>query len=403
MRYLILVPDGCGDWPIMSLNGRTPLEAANIKHINTLAKVSETGLVRTIPAGIAPGSDAANLSILGYDPAVYLTGRAPLEAAGMGIDMSEADVAFRVNMVTLDGDGQFGDLVVKDHSAGELGSREAEILIKFLSDELGDKDLRFYPGISYRCLLITDKLQAGSALTPPHDILDQQVGPHMPKGDGAEKISYLMRRSYELLKNHPLNHERLKNGLNPANAVWLWGQGKKPGLPPLESMYGIKGSVVAAVNLIKGIGVCAGLSVVHVPGADGTIRTNFEGKASGAINEFRKGKDFVFLHIEAPDECSHNGDQNGKIKSLEFIDEKILRPVALYLESTGEPYRILIIADHKTPLKIQTHSDEPVPFVLYDSENKQPEEIWKSFSEASGAKGIFYENCRDLAKYFFRC
>ena len=401
MKRLILIADGSGDWPIPSLGGKTPLEAADIVNINRLAQISEVGLVKTIPDSVAPGSDAANLAILGYDPAVCLTGRAPLEAAAMGLEILDNETAFRVNLITLKGNGQYEELLLKDHSAGEISNGEAEILIEYIDRELGQKDMRFYFGISYRNLLITDKLNA-DRLTPPHDVLNQVINENLPQGDGSEKIREIMRQSYELLKNHPLNEERVKSGLNPANSIWIWGQGKKPKLAALKDKYGVTGSVVAAVNLIKGIGICAGLNSINIPGADGTLRTNYEGKAAGAIKEFEKGNDFVFVHVEAPDECSHNGDLKGKIKAIENIDEKVLKPLAQYLENTGEPFRILIITDHKTPLKIRTHSAEPVPFVLYDSESGLPAQEWKAFSEASGERGIFFKSGCELADYFFR-
>ena len=367
MKYLVIVPDGCSDWPIPSLGGKTPLEVADIRHINELARRGEVGMVKTIPDGIEPGSDAANLSIMGYDPAVYLTGRASLEAAGLGIDLAPDDVAFRVNLITLEGNGSYENLLIKDHSAGDINSEEAETLIACIDRELGNEDVRFYPGISYRCLLVTAKLPGHIHLTPPHDVLNQKTGPHMPQGDGAGQISAWLRRSYEILNNHPLNKLRVKNSLNPANSIWLWGQGTKPQLPSFADKYKLTGSVITGVNLIKGIGACAGLSVVNIPGANGTLHTNYAGKASAAMDAFKQGREFVYIHLEGPDECAHSGDLDGKIKSLEFIDEKIVEPVVTWLENTREPFRVLIMPDHRTPLAIRTHSAEPVPFVLFDS------------------------------------
>jgi len=399
MKYFILVPDGCGDWPIPSLDGKTPLETANIKYINELAKVSETGLVRTIPDGIEPGSDAANLSLLGYDPAIYLSGRAPLEAAAMSIPMSDTDAAFRASLVTLEGDGQYKELTVKDHSAGEIENEDADIFIRYIDEKLGGDGLRFYPGISYRCLLITDKLDVKCKITPPHDILGQTVGGYLPDDD---QIRELMVKSYELLKNHPLNIERVKNGKPPVSSIWLWGQGKKMVLPSLAEKYGVSGCMVAAVNLLKGIGCSAGLTCPDIPGATGTLYTNYEGKAAGAVEAFKSGKDLVFTHVEAPDECSHTGDLDGKLKSLELIDQKIFKPVTEYLESSGEPYRVLVLPDHMTPVEIRTHSSEPVPFILFDSQNKLPADETKAFSEACGKQGRFFNSGSDLADYFFR-
>ncbi|MCL1791994.1 MAG: phosphoglycerate mutase [Peptococcaceae bacterium] len=439
MRYLVIVPDGCADRPIPSLGGKTPLDVADMKCLSGLARVSEVGLVRTIPDGIEPGSDAANLSIMGYDPSVYLTGRASLEVAGMGMEMAGFESAFRVNLVTLVeaepaagsvsgseagsaagsetdsvsgseadlaagsacGEVLYEDLMIKDHSAGDISQEEAEVLIRCIDRELGGADLRFYSGVSYRCLLITDQLSVECVLTPPHDVLNQRVGAFMPQGEGADRVGGLMRRSYQVLKDHPVNVERMKRGLNPANSIWFWGQGTKPALPSFASKYGFDGSVISAVNLVKGIGVCAGLSCADVPGATGTLHTNYRGKAEAAMEAFACGKAFVFLHVEAPDECSHSGDLEGKIKSLEHIDERIVKPVLAYLESTGEPYRILVVSDHGTPLATRTHSAEPVPFLVFDSENRQKAEGWKGFSEKAGAQGRFFARGCDLADWFF--
>ena len=387
MKYLMLVPDGCGDWPIPALGGKTPLEAADIACINQLAKAGEVGLVKTIPDGVEPGSDAANLSILGYDPAVYLTGRAPLEAAAMGLPMAETDTAFRASLVTLEGGGPYEERTMRDHSAGEISDREAEELIGVIDRELGGAGLRFYPGVSYRCLLVTDCLAVDCKVTPPHDILGKRVGGYLP---GDDELCRLMRQSAEILKGRR------------ANSIWLWGQGKKLTLPSLLDKYGVTGSMVAAVNLLKGIGRCAGLSCPKIPGATGTLDTNYEGKAAGAIEQFKSGKEFVFVHVEAPDECSHTGDRAGKLKSLEWIDKRICKPIADYLQSTDEPYRILVLPDHKTPLEIRTHSAEPVPFMLFDSERKPPADDTKVFSEACGAKGRLFGSGGDLADYFFR-
>jgi 2,3-bisphosphoglycerate-independent phosphoglycerate mutase len=402
MKYFTLVPDGCGDWPLPELGNKTPLEAADIENINALAKLSEVGTVQTIPNGMEPGSDVANLSILGFDPAVYLTGRASLEAVGVGIDMSGDETAFRVNLVTLAGEGSYEDLIIKDHSAGDISSGEAAALMEYIQQELGGGGIRFHPGVSYRNLMITSAFTTGNKLTLPHDVLGQTVGRHLPAGDNARAVLSMQRKSYALLKDHPINKKRIKEGLNPANALWFWGPGKKPALPSFEAKYGVKGSVISAVSLVKGIGMCAGLSVLDVPGATGTLHTNYKGKADYAVNEFKKGRDFVFVHVEAPDECSHTGDRDGKLESLRRIDQMIFAPVLAYLESIGEPYRILILPDHMTLLSTRTHNAEPVPFVLFDSENKTPAEEWKIFSEAAGVKGIHFKNGYELTDYLFR-
>lgn len=359
------------------------------------------GLVKTIPDGIAPGSDAANLSVMGYDPAKFLTGRSPLEAASMGIDMLDTDVAFRTNLITLTGDGPYEEMIIADHSAGDISTEEAEQLIKSVEEKFGNDKISFYPGVSYRHCMIVKQGETDYQLTPPHDVLTKKTGDYLPAGEGATFITQMMKESYELLKNHPVNLDRISRGLNPANTIWIWGQGKKPALTSFYDKYKIKGSAISAVDLIKGIALCAGLSSVDVEGATGTIHTNFQGKTEATINEFEAGKDFVYLHIEAPDECSHQGDLDGKIKSLEIIDEKIIKPLVEYLRSMGEDFRILIVPDHRTPMVLRTHSSDPVPFVLYNSRSEEMVNPSNSFDEVSGGKGMYFDSGFALANYFF--
>jgi 2,3-bisphosphoglycerate-independent phosphoglycerate mutase len=401
MKYLVLVPDGAGDEEVAMLGNQTPLQAAKMQNINQLAQKGMVGLVRTIPPGIAPGSDAANLSVMGYDPAVYHTGRSPLEAASMGIDLSDTDVAFRTNLVTLSGDGIYEELTITDHSSGDITSEEAKILIEYINESFGTDTLQFYPGVSYRHALIVKNGSTNYDLTPPHDVLTQKAGAHLPKGEGSAFLTEMMKKSYELLKSHPVNQERIRKGLNPANSIWIWGQGKKPSLPSFSEKYQITGTAISAVDLIKGIAICAGLSSVDVEGATGTIHTNFKGKAEATIEEFRKGKDFVYLHLEAPDECSHQGDLEGKVKSLEMIDELVLKPILEYLYSSGETFKVLIVPDHRTPLAIRTHSSTPVPYVIYQSDKEEAPDFGRAFHEAAGEKGRFFENGYELADYFF--
>ncbi|MDR1691869.1 MAG: 2,3-bisphosphoglycerate-independent phosphoglycerate mutase [Oscillospiraceae bacterium] len=374
MKYFILVPDGGADWQIPELGGKTPFEAAKMENIQMLAKIGEVGNVQTIPEGVDPGSDAANLAILGYDPKTYLTGRAPLEAAAMGIPMRTGETAFRASLVTLEGDRAYPDRTVKDHSAGDIGDEDAKAAITLIDRELGSETLRFYPGVSYRCLLIATKLDTGEKITPPHDILGRRVGDYLPE---SPEIRRIMERSAEVLKNSG----------TAANALWIWGQGKKPALPKLAERYGVTGSMVAAVNLLKGIGRCAGLDCPNVPGATGTLHTDYRAKAESAISAFRTGAELVFLHVEAPDECSHAGDLAGKLESLEKIDREVFLPVYGYLKQSGEPYRILILPDHRTPAALRTHTSEPVPFLLYDSEKTPAPRGDRAFTEAYGALG----------------
>lgn len=401
MKYLILVPDGAADEKIDGLNGKTPLEAADMPVINELAKKSMVGLVRTIPEGIAPGSDAANLSVMGYDPSVYLTGRSPLEAASIGIKMSDTDVAFRTNFVTLEGDGPYEDLIIKDHSAGDITTEEADQLIDALNGAFADERRHFYTGISYRhCLVIHDGT-TDYDFTPPHDQLGKPAGPFLPKGPNSQEITQMMKDSHELLKDHPVNIKRIAEGKNPANSIWIWGQGRRPSLSSFQEKYGIQGAAISAVDLIKGIALCAGLESIDVPGATGTLHTNFQGKARAAIDAFKSGKDFVYLHFEGPDECSHQGDLEGKIETLETIDREALKPILAYLRSTGEDFRILEVPDHRTPISLRTHTAAPVPFVLYRSNREEPYNDENEFTESAGEKGAYFDSGFSLADVFF--
>ncbi len=422
MRYLIIVPDGAGDEKIEALGNKTPLEVAKMPIINELAAKGQIGMVQTIPEGIAPGSDAANLSVMGYDPSIYLTGRSPLEAASIGIDMSDTDVAFRTNIITLvdpqtgkpaneNTKTSYNDLVITDHSSGDITTEEADQLIKAVQEKLGDDIIKFYTGVSYRHCMIVKEGSTDYQLTPPHDVLGKKVAEYLPKGEGviegeeaqdAEFIIKLMKESYEILRNHPVNKERIAKGLNPANTMWIWGQGKKPSLSSFYNKYKIDGTAISAVDLIKGIALCAGLDSVDVEGATGTLHTNFDGKTQAAIEEFKKGKDFVYMHLEGPDECSHQGDQSGKIQCLELIDEKIAKPILEYLKKMGEDFRVLVVPDHRTPLYLRTHSSTPVPFVIYDSSKEQEVSYDKAFNEISGQKGKSFGSGYELADYFFK-
>jgi 2,3-bisphosphoglycerate-independent phosphoglycerate mutase len=401
MKYLILVPDGAADHQLDSLNGKTPLEVADMPVINKLAQKSMIGLVRTIPDGIAPGSDAANLSVMGYDPSVYLTGRSPLEAASIGIEMSDTDVAFRTNLITLQGNGDYEDLIILDHSAGDISTEEANQLIEAVNKSFGNEDRHFYTGTSYRHCLIVHNGSTDYDLTPPHDQLDKKTGPYLPKGPGSDEIIHMMKRSYELLKDHPVNQKRIAAGKNPANSIWIWGQGKKPALSSFGEKYGITGAAISAVDLIKGIAKCAGLDSIDVPGATGTLHTNFAGKAKAAIEVYKSGKDFVYLHLEAPDECSHQGDLEGKIASLERIDKEVLAPILEYFRESGEAFSILELPDHRTPIALRTHTSEPVPFILYRSNAEQPENPDNKFTEEAGKHGIYFDSGFALADTFF--
>ncbi len=371
MKYLVLIPDGMADRPIPSLGGKTPMEAAKKTNMDKLASVSTVGTVLNVPAGMVPESDTANMAILSFDPKIYSRGRSPLEAASMGIKMKPDETAYRCNIVTLSEGGAYEEKIMIDHSADEITTSEADILIKALETELGNSFRKFYTGVSYRHCLIWKNGNDKYNFMRPHDILGQPIKDYLPKvSDGGYEFLELMKASYEILDRHPVNVSRRERGLRPANSAWLWSPGKKPQLPSFAEKWGMKAAVISAVDLIKGIGLCAGMTPISVEGATGNIHTNFKGKAEAAIKAFRDGYDFVYVHVEAPDECGHRAETENKVKSIELIDEKILGPVSEYLASCGDSYKILVLPDHPTPIEIRTHSSEPVPFLAYSSENK---------------------------------
>jgi len=381
------------DEPVDALDGKTPLEVAHKPVIDSLAAHGEVGLVKTVPDGIVPGSDAANLSVMGYDPREYCTGRSPLEAVSMGIPLTDTDVAFRCNLVTLSDDQSYASKTMIDHSSDEIATEEATELIKTIQKHLGTDEFRFYPGRSYRHLLVWHKGDTGNITTPPHDILERAIISYLPKGKNAEVLLRMMEQSAALLHDHPVNIRRKEAGLRPANSIWLWGEGKRPVLPIFEKKYGLKGSIISAVDLIFGIGICAGLEPVEVQGATGNMHTNFDGKAQAAIDQLLySGKDFVYLHIEAPDECSHRYEIDNKVKSIEIIDRKIVAPIKKALDASGEDYSIMILPDHPTPLRLRTHTSDPVPYIIYRNMCRDGARPVSTYNEKTGAStGIFFE------------
>ena len=399
-KYIVLIGDGMADYPVAELGGKTPLQAARTPNLDLLARQGVLGRVNTIPPGFAPGSDVANLTVFGYDPAVYYTGRAPLEAVAMGVKLGPADVAFRCNLVTLSRED--GDIYMDDFSAGHISTEEAGRIVRDLGKELGNEEFNFFPGVGYRHLLVWRNGEACLRLktTPPHDITGRNISPHVPEGDGDEDILWLMNRAQKILPSHPVNRERTRAGKKPANAIWLWGQGKAPALEPVTRRFGIRGAVISAVDLIKGIGFYAGLEIVSVPGATGYLDTNYAGKAQGALKALEDG-DLVYVHVEAPDEASHNGKLADKIRAIEDFDEKIVGPILAGAEKFEE-FRLLILPDHFTPLAIKTHSPEPVPFVLFSSkEGKNLLKRDRSFDEESAEKtGILIERGYELMEKF---
>lgn len=367
MKHVVILIDGAADEPIEKLGGRTPIESAHTPTIDAMAPYSEIGMANTVPKECLPGSDTANLSIMGYDPRVYAFGRSPLEAVSIGIDLKTEDVTFRVNLVSLsEDDEEYEDKVILDHSADEITTEEARVLIDALQEAFGDSLRKFYTGISYRHILVWDGGSVDVQLTPPHDILGQAIAKFRPSGVHSDYIWDIMRNSYEVLSHHPINLERKSRGLKPANSIWLWGEGTKPNLPSFEERHHVKGSVISAVDLIKGIAISAGLRSIDVEGVTGTVHTNYKGKADAAIKSLLEEKDdFIYIHLEGPDECGHQQDLDNKVRSLELIDEKIIAPVKKALDESGKDYKILVIPDHPTPLRLRTHTRDSVPYMMY--------------------------------------
>ncbi len=370
MKYLVLLCDGMADLPFELLNNKTPMQLAYKPTMDALAKKSQVGLVKTVGEGLKPGSDVANLSVLGYDPKVYYSGRSPLEAASIGVKMLETDASLRCNLVTLSNDGPYENKTMVDYSAGDISTDDAAVLIDALKEHFDNEHRTLYAGVAYRhCLILQNQELNFGTLTPPHDITDRVITQYLPSTETAGELLEMMRQSYEILSKHPLNIERVKNGLRPANSVWLWGEGKTKPLASFKEKFGIEGAMVSAVDLLKGIGKLSGMRVVNVSGATGYIDTNFNGKANAAVEALKTGCDFAYIHLEAPDECGHRGEAQNKVKAIEIIDKQVLAPVLEELKAMGD-FKIMILPDHPTPLCTKTHSSSPVPFLIYDNRNE---------------------------------
>lgn len=398
MKYIVMLGDGMSDDPIESLGGKTPLDYAETSTLDALAKMSEIGLVHTIPEGMSPGSDTANLSVIGYDPKEYYTGRSPLEALSIGVDMDAEDVALRCNIVTLsDDDRPYEEKNIIDHSSSEISTEDAEVLLKAVTDQLESETYHFYLGTSYRHCLIWTKGQV-VPLTPPHDVLGQTIGEYLPED---EMLLQMQKRSYEILKDHPINVERKAKGLNPANSFWFWGAGTKPALSSFEEKYHKKGAMISAVDLLKGIAVGAGMDNITVEGANGGLHTNYEGKAQAAVDALLKdGYDFVYIHLEAPDEMGHQGSVERKVEAIHRMDTRILDLLKKQMDESGEEYRLLVLPDHPTPIRLRTHVSDPVPYLLYDSSAPQ-EHGWNYNEEEAKKSGNMVAKGHELMGYLF--
>ena len=398
MKYAIVLGDGMADEPIEALGGKTPLAYAETPNLDILSKRSEIGMVHTIPDGMKPGSDTANLSVLGYDPKRYYSGRSPLEALSIGVPMKDTDIALRCNIVTLsEEDVPFEQQTIIDHSSSEISTEDCAVLLKAVADELENEEFRFYVGTSYRHCLIWDHGRVMD-FTQPHDVLGQVIGKYLPQ---EEKFRGMMKRSYEILTSHPLNQERKKQGLNPANCCWFWGAGTRPALTSFEEKTGKRGMMVSAVDLLKGIAVGAGMGVAKVEGANGGLNTNYEGKVTAAVNALTKdGYDFAYLHVEAPDEMGHQGSVEKKVQAIHYLGTRVIGPLTEQLRASGEDFRLLVLPDHPTPIRVRTHTSDSVPYLLYDSTAEQ-NETWDYNEETGRASGLLIARGHELIDRLF--
>ena len=390
MKYLVVLYDGMADYPVPALGGKTPMELANKPLLDKLARFGKVGTVKTVADGLKPGSDIANMSVLGYNPRECYTGRSPLEAVSIGVDMKDSDIIFRTNLVTLSDEENYEDKTMVDYSAGDISTAEAAEIIKSVQEHFGNEKFAFYSGVAYRhCLVWNNGTLDLGKMTPPHDISGKVIGEHLSKSDNAKELIAMMKESYDFLMEHPVNKERMAKGERPANSIWLWGEGTKPALPDFKEKYGVDGSIISAVDLLKGIAKCAGMASPDVPGATGYIDTNFEGKADCAVEEL-KTKDFVYIHIEAPDECGHRNEPENKVKAIEMIDEKVLARVIPELDKYDD-YKVMVLPDHPTPIVTMTHAGDAVPYMIYQK-SKAADNGIESFTESTAkAAGNYVE------------
>lgn len=398
MKYVIILGDGMADEPIEAIGGKTPLEYAQTPAMDRLAKMSEIGMAHTIPDGMSPGSDTANLAVLGYNPRQYYTGRSPLEALSIGVDMEDDDIALRCNFVTLsEKEDVYEERTLIDHSSDEISTEDAAVLLEAVKKAFETDSYHFYKGTSYRHLLIWKNGKA-AALTPPHDKLGQVIGPFLPEEDD---LKAMMEKSYDILASHPLNTERKKKGLHPANSIWFWGAGTKPALTSFKEKTGKDGVMISAVDLLKGIAVGAGMENIIVPGANGGLHTNYKGKAEAAVKALLGGKDFAYIHVEAPDEMGHQGSLEKKVQAIEFLDREVVKTVTEALDASGEAYRLLLMPDHPTPIAVRTHTSKPVPYLLYDS-TAPLKKAWYYNEKEAAKSGIEVTEGYKLIEHFLQ-
>lgn len=400
MKYVVVLCDGMADYPVPALGGKTPMMCAKKPNIDALAQKGEVGLVRTVAKGLKPGSDVANMSVLGFDPKLYYTGRSPLEAASIGVQLKDTDVTLRTNLVTLSDAENYEDKTMVDYCAGDISTAEAAEIMKDVERHFGNDRFTFYAGVSYRhCLVWANGTTELGDMTPPHDISGRVVGEYLSKSENAKELIAMMKESYDFLMEHPVNKKRIAEGKRPANSIWLWGEGKKPMLPSFYDTFGKKGAIISAVDLLKGIAKCAKMEAPDVDGATGYIDTNFEGKAKAAVEALKNGCDFAYIHLEAPDECGHRNEPENKVKAIEMIDLRVLPIVLRGLAEIGEDYKIMVLPDHPTPIVTQTHASDPVPYVIYHKNNEK-QGVPTVNEETAKATGVFLENGPDIMKKF---
>lgn len=391
MKYVVVLYDGMADYPVDALGGKTPMEVAKKPNFDSLAKESEVGLIRTVAEGLKPGSDVANMSVMGFDPKKYYTGRSPLEAVSIGVKLKDDDVTLRCNLVTLSDEEDYESKTMLDYSAGDISTEDAAEIMKSVEEFFGNEKFTFYSGVQYRhCLVVKKGTTDLGNMTPPHDISGKVIGSYLSQHENAKELVDMMKRSYDFLMSHPVNQKRIAKGEKPANSIWLWGEGKKPILPSFESLYGKKGAVISAVDLLKGIAISANMDAPDVEGATGYIDTNFENKALEAVKQLESGKDFVYVHFEAPDECGHRNEPFNKVRSIELIDERVL-PIIIEALEKYDDYKIMILPDHPTPIKTMTHAADPVPYMIYHKKDKKVG-VDSINEKTAAATGNFIEN-----------